>query len=327
MFSAKSSKRTMTASVISLVLCFVMLLGTTFAWFTTNASTSVNTIKSGSLSVDLVDAKEESLVGKTVAFKNADSETLWEPGCTYELEEVYVKNTGKLALKYNIEVVGVDGDAKLLDAIDWTISVDNTNNVLAAGATSAAIAIKGTMKKDAGNQYQDLEADGIAITVTATQAAVESDSIDDQYDKDAAFAAVSAVVTELGEEKPADLAVAYKFKPAEDASKSAYKDYKADFVVSFDKDIPANAVTLKGQYGDYDWTAISNPVALAAGEEIRLLETMLNTSVTYEEICSFGEFNCGAASNGASGVNMTVELRLYDANGDYLIAGTYTYAF
>ena len=58
----------------------------------------------------------------------------------------------------------------------------------AAGAAdypSQMFTIKGTMKKEAGNEYQGLSIDGIGITVVATQYTYEKDSIDDQYDANA----------------------------------------------------------------------------------------------------------------------------------------------
>ena len=46
MKTAKTSKRALLCSVLSIALCLSMLIGTTFAWFTDTASTAVNTIKS-----------------------------------------------------------------------------------------------------------------------------------------------------------------------------------------------------------------------------------------------------------------------------------------
>ena len=40
----KSTRSAFLTSLTSLVLCFAMLLGTTFAWFTDTASTGVNKI-------------------------------------------------------------------------------------------------------------------------------------------------------------------------------------------------------------------------------------------------------------------------------------------
>ena len=60
------TKRAMMSSIVSLVLCFSMFLGTTFAWFTDNATTNVNRIESGTLDVMMVDANGADLEGKTV---------------------------------------------------------------------------------------------------------------------------------------------------------------------------------------------------------------------------------------------------------------------
>lgn len=353
MFSQKSSKRTITASVVSLVLCFAMLLGTTFAWFSTTATSTVNSIKSGSLSIDLVDANGNSLVGKTLNFANATENTVWEPGCSYAVDSLYVKNTGNVAIKYTIEVIGLDGDAQLMEAIDWSVKVGGAvvdladfTETVEVGATSAtAVAIQGTMKADAGNKYQDLTADGIAIAVYATQAPVESDSFTSDYDAAAGFEKVAAVVKELDEMPTVTvdgvgskaLEAAYTFETAEeDVATSEYKDYNADYVVSFSKDVAAGTVVLAGQYdaAGEDWVAFANPAAIAAGQEIRLIKDCLDTTVTYAEVCNLvKEFNCGAASNGVdAGTVMTVELRLYERvngqeTGDYVVAGVYSYAF
>lgn len=40
----KATKRALLTSITALVLCVVMLAGTTFAWFTDTASTGVNRI-------------------------------------------------------------------------------------------------------------------------------------------------------------------------------------------------------------------------------------------------------------------------------------------
>ena len=197
MTNSKNTKRALLTSAFAILLCFVMLIGTTFAWFTDSASTGVNKIQAGTLDIQLVDKDGNDLEGKTLDFAKAaghESEAiLWEPGCTYELPAVYVKNNGNLALKYKIQITGINGDAKLNEAIDWTINgLDlDTEGHLTAGATSDALTIKGHMKEDAGNEYQGLSIDGIAITVIATQDTVEYDSYNNQYDKNAQYATVS----------------------------------------------------------------------------------------------------------------------------------------
>ena len=57
----KATKRALLTSVMALVMCVVMLVGTTFAWFTDTASTAVNKIVAGNLDVDIVDENNNSL--------------------------------------------------------------------------------------------------------------------------------------------------------------------------------------------------------------------------------------------------------------------------
>ena len=204
MTNRKSTKRALLGSVMAMVLCLAMLVGATFAWFTDTASTGVNKIQAGNLDVQLVDENGNSLEGKTLEFKKAANAAegeavLWEPGCTYELPAVYVKNNGKLALKYKVAITGINGSAKLNEVIDWTINDADlsADHSLSAGATSEALTIKGHMKESAGNEYMNESIDGIAITVYATQDTVESDSFTNQYDKNAAYPVVN--VTELKE--------------------------------------------------------------------------------------------------------------------------------
>ena len=206
MNNKKTTKRALLSSVMAIVLCLAMLIGTTFAWFTDSASTAVNKIQSGKLDVALemhkADGSWESAEGKTLTFKTADNRAadkiLWEPGCTYELPKLRVVNKGNLALKYTVEITGINGDAKLNEVIDWTIAgitVGNTFTSLAVGANSE-FTIKGHMQETAGNEYQGLTIDGIGITVFATQDTVEYDSNGNQYDQNAPFIYPAGVTTE-----------------------------------------------------------------------------------------------------------------------------------
>ena len=197
----KATKRALLTSVMALVMCVVMLVGTTFAWFTDTASTAVNKIQAGNLDVQLLDATTgDSIEGETLQFKKAAGATqgeqvLWEPGCTYELPAFKVKNNGSLNLKYKIVISGIKGSAKLNEAIEWTMTDgetpmninDGTEVSLAPNATSGNIIIKGHMKENAGNEYQGLSIDGIAITVYATQKDAEFDSFNNSYDAGATY--------------------------------------------------------------------------------------------------------------------------------------------
>ena len=204
----KSKKSALLMSFTSLLLCFAMLAGSTFAWFTDTATTGVNQIKSGTLKVDIQNEAGGSLRGKTLRWvvngQISENNVLWEPNCTYELESFKIVNQGNLALKYQITINGVTGDAKLLEAIEFTAKIGNdkialdqlTGAILPKGAAvkdatkevvekTELITISGHMKQDAGNQYQNLTIDGIGITVVATQYTYESDSYGKTYDEKA----------------------------------------------------------------------------------------------------------------------------------------------
>ena len=196
MTNRKSTKRALLGSVMAMVLCLAMLVGATFAWFTDTASTGVNKIQAGNLDValEMKDAAGQwvSAEGKTLDFvKAADAKgeaILWEPGCTYTLPKLRVVNNGNLALKYMIKITGIKGDAKLNEAIEWTVGdvAMGAEQHLKAGESNE-FTIKGHMKESAGNEYMDLTISGISITVYATQDTVESDSFNNQYDKNAAY--------------------------------------------------------------------------------------------------------------------------------------------
>ena len=205
MRKSKLAKKALACSLLTILLSVTMFVGTTFAWFTDTASTSVNKIQAGTLDVVLeMKDTDDSWVyaeGKTLDFKKAtDGATqtiLWEPGCTYELPELRISNDGNLALKYMISITGIKGDAELNDVIEWTITIgDNTYNIseeqhldakTSTTTDSDILTIEGHMKEEAGNEYQGKSIDGIAITVYATQDTVEYDSKDNQYDANASF--------------------------------------------------------------------------------------------------------------------------------------------
>lgn len=195
----KATKRALLTSITALVMCVVMLAGTTFAWFTDTASTNVNKIEAGNLDVALemfdgtnwVNAEGETLSflqKQTDGTVTQNANILWEPGCTYELPQLRVVNKGNLALKYKIQITGIQGDAKLNEVIDWKINdaaINLTEVNLPAGQTGNPFTIKGHMQDTANNDYQNLTIDGIGITVYATQYTYENDSNGNTYDQNA----------------------------------------------------------------------------------------------------------------------------------------------
>ena len=225
----KATKRALLTSVMALVMCVVMLVGTTFAWFTDTASTGVNKIVSGNLKVDIIGADSDSHIetlnftkAGTVVGTDAAAAILWEPGCRYLTEGFRIANKGNLALKWKVEinkdrvtnsVVGseVTPSKSLLEVIDFsivdasgnTVDIDNfTGHIRPADGSDAntgfsgVYKIKAHMDANAGNDYQNLTLHGITITVYATQDTVENDSFNNQYDKDATYLTYPAGVTD-----------------------------------------------------------------------------------------------------------------------------------
>ena len=210
MTSSKSTKRALITSALAILMCAAMLIGTTFAWFTDTASTGVNKIVSGNLKVDIIGADSDSHIEKLNFTKaattdaEAGAEILWEPGCRYLTEGFRIANKGNLALKWKAQVntgttTANEGDFDLLDVIDFYLvtkaadgtetetALDEFTGNLKKTETSDVYYIKGVMQTTAGNDYQGLTLDGISITVVATQDTVESDSFNNQYDKDAEY--------------------------------------------------------------------------------------------------------------------------------------------
>ncbi len=196
MTTRKHTKKALFASVISLMLCVVMLVGSTFAWFTDNATTSVNTIEAGTLKIAIVDNDGKELT-EALRFVNADNSTniKWEPNAKFQTGEFYIQNNGNLHLTYKIEINNTEiSYNKLNEVIEFTLidaagkEYDLTaEQDLAPKAKSGALKIQGHMSPDADNSYQGLTMDGVSITVYAKQATEEKDMTDDQYDKDAEY--------------------------------------------------------------------------------------------------------------------------------------------
>ena len=123
MTSSKNTKRALLASVLSVVLCCAMLVGSTFAWFTDSVTSDGNQIVAGNLKADLihVDDSGEVSIKDNPNHKIFDYDK-WEPGYTV-METLKVVNNGNLAFKFRLDAVadgyttGPNGE-KLADVID-----------------------------------------------------------------------------------------------------------------------------------------------------------------------------------------------------------------
>ena len=227
MKQSKHTKRALLASILSVVVCVAMLVGSTFAWFTDSVTSGNNKIVAGNLDVAMEwrDGKEDPSAAE--GWQDASgtaifSYDLWEPGYT-EARHVRISNKGNLALKYEIRIAANGEVSKLADVIDvyyikggrqltgradltdenkiGTLKEVLANPAAATGHLSkdgkdvATIALK--MQEGAGNEYQG-ESIGTDFTIqlVATQYTEENDSFDNQYDKDAAIPSSGKVLVD-----------------------------------------------------------------------------------------------------------------------------------
>ncbi len=109
MTKIKKNKRALLASLLAMLLCVAMLIGSTFAWFTDSVVSGKNKVAAGNLDVELEHAvfnddgsfKEWKPVGsETPLF---DENALWEPGYT-QVAYLKVSNVGSLSLDYKLSV-------------------------------------------------------------------------------------------------------------------------------------------------------------------------------------------------------------------------------
>ena len=133
MMKSKNTKRALLGSVLSMLLCMAMLVGSTFAWFTDSVTSGVNRIVAGNLDIELEYASEFDADGNPTAWESVEGNTalfstepVWEPGHT-EVVVLRVRNAGTLALKYRIAVEKVsetssyNADGKIFYLTDYLV--------------------------------------------------------------------------------------------------------------------------------------------------------------------------------------------------------------
>ena len=175
MNNKRATKRALLTSVMALVMCVVMLVGTTFAWFTDTASTGVNKIQAGNLDVELAYKNAETMTTDT-GFKAANKDTpvfkegaLWEPGHV-EYVVLKVSNAGNLALKYKlgINIASETGSTnvlgnefKLSDYIKFGVADEDlsgkTRDEMVAAVTDSKLINEGYSKENNLNKTNDAD--------------------------------------------------------------------------------------------------------------------------------------------------------------------------
>ena len=133
MNESTKTKKALRGSLFALFLCIVLLIGTTFAWFTDTASTGVNKIQAGNLDVELEYSTDmEHWSTATSSTKLFSDNTLWEPGVT-ELVYLRVKNNGNLALKYTM---GLNSQVGFANGVNVAGDTYNVGDYLKLGTAT-----------------------------------------------------------------------------------------------------------------------------------------------------------------------------------------------
>ena len=121
MTNKNGTKRAFLMSLLSLVLCLSMLVGTTFAWFTDEVTSTGNIIKSGSLDAGLYYGDSANRIDTDASNGAIFNYEYWEPGYT-QVKYVKITNEGDLAFKFQLNiipnVIPAQGEYNLADVID-----------------------------------------------------------------------------------------------------------------------------------------------------------------------------------------------------------------
>lgn len=209
-------KNALLHSIIALLLCFSMLIGTTFAWFTDSVTSSSNRIMTGKLDVDLEYWNGSSWASVSDSTKLFNSDALWEPGYT-EVIYLCVKNNGNLALKYNLGVnvsaetgsINTYGESFFLSeyirfgVVD--LGASETAPALYSSRTDARAALTGTKLISEG--YSDgnsIEASGaphyLALVVYMPEETGNEANYDSDYEPPVINLGVSLLATQMSAE-------------------------------------------------------------------------------------------------------------------------------
>ena len=211
----QKTKKKLLLSVMALILCFAMLLGSTFAWFTDSATSADNVITTGNFDIEMY-WSETLLPADSTAWTKVEGDPIfthdkWEPGYT-DVKYVKISNLGNLALQWRLNIEAQGELTELADVID-VYYVNNVSSTIASldGLTNngtlsdvvnhktnvsgvllpvgevdpnyttgdAILAIALHMQEDAGNKYRNMSAidgEGFTVSLTAAQFSYETDA-------------------------------------------------------------------------------------------------------------------------------------------------------
>lgn len=231
MAKRSNTKSALFFSIVSMFLCFAMLLGTTLAWFTDSVTSTGNKIQAGTLKVDLQllnkNGSWNSIKAEKDPIWDAEANKLWEPGYT-DVKIFKIVNDGSLALKWKAAFTAEEQLSALANVIDvyvkpWGVlteaeaqqsvaypadrsltgytkvgtlaqfveTIEATTYGVLNANESAYLGIALHMQESADNLYQGKTIGEFDITIIATQKTEETDSFDNTYDENAAYPLVA----------------------------------------------------------------------------------------------------------------------------------------
>lgn len=281
MTNSRSTKRALYSSVIALLVCFAMLIGTTYAWFTDSATSANNVIKTGTLDVELyqwngvvTDDRANAVAMGTESPAVFPGDIKWEPGYTHVVY-LSIKNNGDLSLKYKValEVTQVS-DKSLLDVMSYAVSPDaqfgsvtswagngtylegrytedkDAQDVELKAGEEHFFALSVHMDEEASNKYMN-QSVTFDVVVLAGQLADETDGTgSNQYDKFAGYPGTGYAPAITGNASAASVLITdkegYKIGSAiipKDAADPNAEGYKVNVIES---DYKANVTVAAG---------------------------------------------------------------------------------
>ena len=154
-------------SVLSLLLCVSMLVGTTFAWFTDEVVSGTNVIAAGNLDVELYHGKGANPVDKvkndTLLFTDAGGNVidLWEPGVV-AFTNLKVANVGTLALKYQLSINSTETNyVEYADGTRYTLADALKVAVVEGGVSGTREQVIGAVEGNAWTKLESFTLSGV----------------------------------------------------------------------------------------------------------------------------------------------------------------------
>ena len=212
MYQDRKTHPRISIAIIIIVLCFISLIGVTYALFTNGDDGVIGiNVASGDIGVDIVDKDQMTLIGDVLNFVGVEgnpNEVRWEPGAVHYTEPFAIKNLGNIPISYRVYIECKDEDSVLLDVLEFyiiteseleaaggrigleqldeSVKMQSFDKYLEAGALSEDyyhLVVR--MVPEAGNEYQGKVLNGIGITVYAVQGNVDvSDALPSQTESE-----------------------------------------------------------------------------------------------------------------------------------------------